>query len=114
MSDTESERPPEARDGEVIIALRDVAKRYGAIQALAGVSLELRAGEVHCVAGENGAGKSTLIKILTGAISRDSGSYEVDGRAVGDLTPSGARDAESASSTRSSACYPTSRWGRTC
>jgi len=93
MSDTESERRPEPRDGEVIIALREVAKRYGAIQALAAVSLELRAGEVHCVAGENGAGKSTLIKILTGAISRDSGSYEVDGRAVGDLTPAGARDA---------------------
>ena len=78
---------------EVVIALREVAKRYGALQALDGVSLELRAGEVHCVAGENGAGKSTLIKILTGAIHRDGGSYEVGGQPVGDLTPAAARDA---------------------
>jgi rhamnose transport system ATP-binding protein len=86
------DRPPAAK-GDVVIALRDGAKRYGPIQALGGVSLELRAGEVHCVAGENGAGKSTLIKILTGAIERDSGSYEVDGRPVGNLTPAQARDA---------------------
>jgi ABC-type sugar transport system ATPase subunit len=79
--------------GDVIVALRDVSKRYGPIQALGGVSLALRAGEVHCLAGENGAGKSTLIKVLTGAIQRDSGEYEVDGRPVGDLTPAQARDA---------------------
>jgi rhamnose transport system ATP-binding protein len=78
--------------GDVVIALREVAKRYGAIQALDGVSLRLRAGEVHCVAGENGAGKSTLIKILTGAIRRDAGDYQAGHRRVGDLTPSGARD----------------------
>jgi rhamnose transport system ATP-binding protein len=78
---------------EVVIALREVAKRYGSVQALDGVSLELRAGEVHCVAGENGAGKSTLIKILTGAIHRDGGDYEVGGQPVGDLTPAAARDA---------------------
>lgn len=78
---------------EVVIALRDVAKHYGGITALRDVSLELCAGEVHCVAGENGAGKSTLIKILTGAIRRDAGSYEVGGRGVGDLSPSGARAA---------------------
>ena len=49
------------------MSLRDAAKAYGPIQALHGVTLELRAGEVMCLAGENGAGKSTLIKILTGA-----------------------------------------------
>ncbi|WP_037078610.1 sugar ABC transporter ATP-binding protein [Pseudonocardia spinosispora] len=82
-----------APEREVVIALRDVDKHYGSLAALRGVSLELRAGEVHCVAGENGAGKSTLIKILTGAIRRDTGSYEVDGRSVGDLSPSAARSA---------------------
>src|SRR3954452_18926153 len=78
--------------GDVVVSLHGVSKRYGPIQALEGVALELRAGEVHCLAGENGAGKSTLIKILTGAIQRDGGEYEVDGRAVGDLTPAQARD----------------------
>jgi rhamnose transport system ATP-binding protein len=92
MAAAETQRAP-TESGEVIVALRDVAKRYGPIQALAGVSLELRAGEVHCVAGENGAGKSTLIKILTGAIQRDTGAYEVDGHAVGNLTPAQAREA---------------------
>ena len=77
----------------VVVALREVSKSYGSIRALSGVSLELRTGEVHCVAGENGAGKSTLIKILTGAIRRDAGSYRLDGQPVGDLTPSGARGA---------------------
>lgn len=80
-------------DREVVIALCDVDKHYGSLAALRGVSLELRAGEVHCVAGENGAGKSTLIKILTGAIRRDAGSYEVEGHAVGDLSPASARSA---------------------
>jgi rhamnose transport system ATP-binding protein len=79
--------------GELIVALRGVSKRYGPIQALEDVSLELRAGEVHCVAGENGAGKSTLIKTLTGAIQRDSGVYEIDGLQMGDPSPAQARAA---------------------
>lgn len=78
---------------DVVLELRGVAKAYGATQALDDVSLSLRAGEVHCVAGENGAGKSTLIKILTGAIERDSGDYLVNGDPLTGLTPSIARDA---------------------
>ena len=45
-----------------------------------------------CLAGENGAGKSTLIKILTGAIKRDSGEYLIDGEDIGSPTPAQARD----------------------
>jgi ABC-type sugar transport system ATPase subunit len=93
MAVASSERGPAAAQGEVVVALRDVSKRYGPIQALGGVSLALRAGEVHCLAGENGAGKSTLIKILTGAIQRDAGDYEIGGREVGNITPAQARDA---------------------
>jgi len=48
-------------------------------------------GEVLCLAGENGAGKSTLIKILTGAIPRDSGEYLIDGQDVGSPSPAQAR-----------------------
>jgi ribose transport system ATP-binding protein len=80
-------------DREVVVSLRGVSKRYGPIQALADVALELRAGEVHCLAGENGAGKSTLIKILTGAIQRDEGTYEIEGRDMGNPSPVQARNA---------------------
>jgi rhamnose transport system ATP-binding protein len=79
--------------GDVVVSLHGVSKRYGPIQALEGVALELRAGEVHCLAGENGAGKSTLIKILTGAIQRDEGAYEIDGRDMGNPSPVQARNA---------------------
>ena len=79
--------------GDVVVSLNGVSKRYGPIQALEDVALELRAGEVHCLAGENGAGKSTLIKILTGAVQRDEGSYEIEGREIGNPSPAEARDA---------------------
>jgi ribose transport system ATP-binding protein/rhamnose transport system ATP-binding protein len=85
--------PAEAPAPKPVVALRDAAKTYGPIRALHGVTLELRAGEVMCLAGENGAGKSTLIKILTGAIRRDGGEYTIDGEDVGNPTPAQARDA---------------------
>ena len=78
---------------EPVVALRGASKAYGPIRALDDVTLELRAGEVMCLAGENGAGKSTLIKILTGAIRRDSGAYTIDGRDVGNPSPAQAREA---------------------
>ena len=46
-----------------------------------------------CLAGENGAGKSTVIKVLTGAIRRDAGSYRIDGAELGDPGPAEARAA---------------------
>ena len=61
------------------LTMTDVSKRFGPVQALRGVSVTFRAGEVTALMGENGAGKSTLLKVLTGAYPIDSGSIELDG-----------------------------------
>ena len=65
-----------------LLETRDVGKSFGAVHALRGVSLAVRAGEVHGLMGENGAGKSTLIKILTGFHRPDGGAVLLDGRPV--------------------------------
>ena len=62
-----------------IIEMIDIAKEYGHISALEGVSLIVRSGEVTCVLGDNGAGKSTLIKIMSGLHQADAGVMKVNG-----------------------------------
>ena len=63
-----------------ILVLQNINKHFGGIRALIDVSLAVRKGEIHALVGENGAGKSTLIKILTGAIHRDSGEIWFNGQ----------------------------------
>jgi rhamnose transport system ATP-binding protein len=65
-----------------ILEMRDIAKRFGATQALEAVSLSLRPGEVHALLGENGAGKSTLIKIMTGVYQPDRGEIRLAGQPI--------------------------------
>ena len=62
-----------------VVTLHGLRKHYAATQALAGVDLELRAGEVYGLVGANGAGKSTLIRILAGAVVPDAGEVRVAG-----------------------------------
>ncbi|MCT9931398.1 ATP-binding cassette domain-containing protein [Planotetraspora sp. A-T 1434] len=70
-----------------MISATDVSKRYGAVQALQGVSLDLRPGEVVALVGDNGAGKSTLVKVIAGAVSPDEGGLVIDGERVHISTP---------------------------
>jgi rhamnose transport system ATP-binding protein len=64
------------------LEMREISKRFGSTQALAGVSLALYPGEIHALLGENGAGKSTLIKIMTGVHQPDAGEIRLDGQPV--------------------------------
>lgn len=65
-----------------ILSLKSVVKEYPGVKALAGVSFDLEAGEVHAIMGENGAGKSTLIKTITGAIKPTYGEVIFEGKAL--------------------------------
>jgi len=64
------------------VAVRDVHKRFGAVRALAGVSLEVHEGEFFALLGPNGAGKTTLISALGGLVRADGGSLAVMGHDV--------------------------------
>ena len=75
------------------LAVRDLSKHYGGVQALRGVTLHVDPGEVLGVVGDNGAGKSTMLKILSGAIFPSSGAVLLDGEPVRFANPAAAHDA---------------------
>lgn len=72
---------------EYLFRAIDIYKYFAGVRALDGVSLEIRPGEIHCLAGENGCGKSTLIKIISGVYQRDSGTIEFEGEQLKKITP---------------------------
>ncbi len=76
---------------DVVLRMRGVEKRFGAVVALAGVNLDVARGEVHALVGENGAGKSTLMKVLSGAHAPDAGRMELQGRPYAPRGPLDAR-----------------------
>jgi ABC-type sugar transport system ATPase subunit len=75
----EAERP--------LLEIRGMSKAFPGVQALSGVDLDVRAGEVHAVVGENGAGKSTLMKIVAGVYHSDSGTILLGGQPMHNDSP---------------------------
>jgi ABC-type sugar transport system ATPase subunit len=70
-----------------LIQAKGISKRFGALQALSGVDLDIRAGEVLALLGDNGAGKSTFIKVLSGAHAPSDGELLMEGKPVRFASP---------------------------
>jgi len=70
-----------------VLKVTDLKKAYGAIQAVGGVSFEVRPGEIFGVIGPNGSGKTTLFNSMLGQITPDTGKIELNGEDVTHLGP---------------------------
>ncbi|MBO1417607.1 ATP-binding cassette domain-containing protein [Streptomyces sp. FH025] len=78
--------------GAPVLQLRAVSKRFGAVQALTDVDLDVHPGEVLALVGDNGAGKSTLVKTIAGVHPVDTGTLTWHGRPVRLARPQDATD----------------------
>ena len=76
-----------------IIEMRNIEKHFGAVIALAGVSIEIYPGECHCLLGDNGAGKSTFIKTMSGVHKPTKGEIVFEGRQMNFENPRDAMEA---------------------
>lgn len=76
-----------------VLAVREVSKRFGPVEALVGVDLVVHPHEVVALVGDNGAGKSTLAKVVSGVLQPESGVIELDGEPVTISSPSDAHQA---------------------
>ncbi|MDM7854167.1 ATP-binding cassette domain-containing protein [Cellulomonas alba] len=75
-----------------LLAMRQICKRFNAVEALVDVDFEVYAHEVVALVGDNGAGKSTLAKVISGVLQPDSGLIEMEGETVAIPSPSAAHD----------------------
>lgn len=72
---------------DVLLKTQGIYKSFVGVQALKDVNFSIRAGEIHCLAGENGSGKSTLIKVISGVYTPDAGHIEFNGKQYTKITP---------------------------
>ncbi|MGH9832762.1 MAG: sugar ABC transporter ATP-binding protein [Blastocatellia bacterium] len=90
----------------MLLKADSITKSFAGVQALKGVSFDLRPGEVHALIGENGAGKSTLIKIITGAHKADSGQLEINSQTIAHNSPAIAKHLGVAAIYQQPALFP--------
>jgi D-xylose transport system ATP-binding protein len=76
---------------DTVLSMQGVSKRFGAVQALKDIEMDVCAGEVVALVGDNGAGKSTLVKTIAGVYSPDEGDMTFDGRPVRVSSPAEAQ-----------------------
>ncbi len=75
-----------------LLELKNIAKHFGAIEAVAGIDLAINPGEIVGLMGDNGAGKSTLVKLIAGNFPPSSGELLIDGRPMHFHRPIEARE----------------------
>ena len=68
-----------------ILVIKDLTKRFGGLQALSKINLEIEKGSIHSIIGPNGAGKTTLFNCITGFYVPDEGDIIFDGRNIAGL-----------------------------
>src|SRR5689334_20152820 len=85
------------------LSIRDLHKKFGPIEVLKGIGLEIGQGEFTVLVGPSGCGKSTLLNIIAGLERQSSGTIEIGGRVVNDIAP---KDRDIAMVFQSYALYP--------
>jgi len=81
------ERPRGTDAGEALVRLRGLSKRYGKVEAVKPLDLEIRRGDFLAILGPSGCGKTTLLKMIGGFVRPTGGTIEIDGRDVTALNP---------------------------
>jgi ABC-2 type transport system ATP-binding protein len=79
---SEARDVPDAGAGAPLLVVRDASRAFGDRRAVAGVTFELRAGEIVLLVGANGAGKTTLLRLITGYLDADAGEVRVGGAVI--------------------------------
>lgn len=72
---------------KTILEAKNISKSFVGVQALKNINIEIKMGEIHCLAGENGCGKSTLVKCFAGVYTPDLGEIIINGKTYRALTP---------------------------
>jgi branched-chain amino acid transport system ATP-binding protein len=77
----------EIKEGDILLEFRDIHMSFGKVAALAGVSLEIRKGEIHSVIGPNGAGKTVMMNCVNGLYRPQQGDIFYKGQHINSLKP---------------------------
>jgi branched-chain amino acid transport system ATP-binding protein len=77
----------EAKEGDVLLKLENIHMAFGKVQALNGVDLEVRKGEIHSIIGPNGAGKTVMMNCINGLYRPQQGNIFFKGQRINNLSP---------------------------